>query len=64
VIAMITTTQTDTFRAIVDDDRLLEVALLDLFEVVARRLISGRPAGDALVSLNFLMAQIERGPNK
>ena len=45
VIAMITTTQTDTFRAVVAANRLLEVALLDVLEVIARRHISGRPAG-------------------
>jgi hypothetical protein len=61
---MITTTQTDAFRAIVDDNRLLEVALLDVIEAIARGHISGRPAGDAIAALDFLRAQIERGPSQ
>ena len=51
---MITITKSDAFRGVVDDNRLIETALLDVCEVIARRLISGKPTADVLVSLDFL----------
>lgn len=56
---MITSTEMDAFKGVVADNRLLETALLDLIETVARKLISGRPAGDAVISLDNLRRRIE-----
>jgi hypothetical protein len=61
---MITTTQTDAFRAIVDDNRLIEVALFDVVDAIVRTMINRRPTGDVLTSLNFLREQLEKGPSQ
>ena len=49
---MITSTEVSAFKAAIQDDRLLEVALLGLVEVIARTMISGRAPADAIVSLD------------
>lgn len=56
---MITSTEADAFRAIVDDNRLLETALLDVCDVIVRRMISGRQPADAIISLDNLRRRLE-----
>ena len=63
VIAM-SITEMAAFKAVVDDNRLLECAVLDLIDIIAQRMISGRPVADALILLDCLRAQIEKGPSK